>query len=183
MVIRKFLLSIAVLGVASMASALTSVLTLRSSAIQKGKTIPLEQVFNGSGCTGQNISPDLEWSGAPKNTKSFAITVFDPDAPTGSGWWHWIVFNIPANVNRLARGAGSGKAQLPEGAIQSRNDYGQIGYGGPCPPPGKPHRYIFTVYALKDKLPLDAQASGAMVGFQLNHLKLAVGRLQARFGR
>ena len=151
---------------------MASTLTLKSNAIRKGKSIPIEQVFNGSGCDGQNISPDLEWSGAPKNTKAFAVTVFDPDAPTGSGWWHWIVFNIPANVNHLALGAGSGKAPLPEGAIQGRNDYGQFGYGGPCPPPGKPHRYVFTVYALKEKVPLDENATAAMVGFNLSHLKL-----------
>ena len=133
----------------------------------------------------QNRSPALAWSNAPAGTKSFAVTMYDPDAPTGSGWWHWVVFNIPANVTSLPTGAGDPAANLlPAGAVQSATDFGAYGYGGPCPPPGKPHRYIFSVFALKvDKLPLDTRASGAMVGFNLNANALAKASLTAKYGR
>ncbi len=126
------------------------------------------QLFNGSGCNGRNQSPQLSWSNAPAGTKSFVVTLFDPDAPSGSGWWHWVVFDIPADIHTLPTGAGSpGQTGLPASAVQVRNDYGAMGYGGPCPPPGHgPHAYIVTVYALGvERLGLDAQASPAMVGF------------------
>ena len=136
-----------------------------SAEVHKGATIKNEQVFKGFGCTGDNISPSLSWTGAPKGTKSFAITVYDPDAPTGSGWWHWVVFNIPASTTSIPKNAGDVNAKLmPEGAIQSRTDFGADGYGGPCPPKGaKPHHYHFTVFAVDvDKLPdaADHNASG-----------------------
>jgi Raf kinase inhibitor-like YbhB/YbcL family protein len=133
-------------------------------------------VFSGFGCTGGNKSPALAWSGAPADAKSFAVTVYDPDAPTGSGWWHWVVFNIPAGTTDLKEGAGDAKgALLPAGSVQSVTDFGQPGFGGPCPPAGdKPHRYIFTVHALKlEKLPLEPSASGAMVGFFLGQNTIA----------
>ena len=159
-------------------------LTLKSKAIRAGKTISNAQVYNGFGCKGKNISPDLEWSHAPKNTKAFAVTVYDPDAPTGAGWWHWIAFNIPAHVTHLNLGAGSGQSTLPTGSIQGKTDFGMSSYGGPCPPVGdKPHRYQFRVYALKAKIPLNSSASGSMVGFYINQLKLAEAQLQARYGR
>jgi len=151
----------------------------------KGK-VGMEQVFNGFGCTGGNISPELEWKGAPKETKSFAITVYDPDAPTGSGWWHWLIFNIPSSVSKLPANAGKPDAGLaPQGSVQSRTDYGQPGYGGPCPPVGdKPHHYIFTVFALKvDQLPLKEDASGALVGYYLNQNALGKAKLTATYGR
>src|SRR3954465_14424129 len=115
------------------------------------------------GAGGQNVSPQLSWSGAPAGTKSFALTLYDPDAPTGSGWWHWVVYDIPATATELPQGAGSGKAPLPAGTVQGKTDFGAAGYGGAGPPPGdKPHRYVFTVYALKvDKLDLPADASPA----------------------
>lgn len=129
-----------------------------------------KQEFNGFGCDGDNLSPQLSWSNAPSGTKSFALTVYDPDAPTGSGFWHWVVFNIPANEQNLVTGAGSldGKL-LPAGAIQSLTDYGIKGFGGPCPPLNHgPHRYIFTVYALKtDQLAVNADTNAALVGFNL----------------
>lgn len=153
-------------------------MTLKSTDIADGKKIAMKHVFNSFGCTGENVSPALSWANAPKDTKSFAITSYDPDAPTGSGWWHWLVFNIPADVTSVASG------ETPKNAIQSRTDFGGPGYGGPCPPPGKPHRYIFTVYALKvEKLDLDANASGAMVGYYLNQNKLAKASITAKFGR
>jgi Raf kinase inhibitor-like YbhB/YbcL family protein len=158
-----------------------------SSPVAKDKgTIGNEQVFNGFGCTGGNVSPELVWENAPKETKSFALTVYDPDAPTGSGWWHWVIFNIPPSVTKLPANAGKVDSGLaPKGGIQSVTDFGTPGYSGPCPPQGdKPHRYIFTVHALKvDQLPLKAEASGAMVGFYLNQNRLAKAMFTAFYGR
>jgi Raf kinase inhibitor-like YbhB/YbcL family protein len=113
-------------------------------------------VLNGFGCKGQNVSPALQWSNVPPGTKSLALQVYDPDAPTGSGFWHWTVYNIPADVTGLARGAGNSPAALPAGAFGGNTDFMDTGatggngnYGGPCPPVGdKPHRYIFTLFAL-----------------------------------
>jgi Raf kinase inhibitor-like YbhB/YbcL family protein len=157
-----------------------------SPALKNEGNVGLEQVLNGFGCAGGNVSPELEWKNAPKDTKSFAVTVYDPDAPTGSGWWHWVIFNIPASVNKLPSNAGKPESGVaPEGSIQSVTDFGKPGYGGPCPPVGdKPHRYIFTLYALKvDQLPLKEDASGAMVGFYLNQNVLAKATLIATYGR
>lgn len=145
-----------------------------------------QQVFSGFGCTGKNISPLLLWKNAPSNTRSFAITVYDPDAPTGSGWWHWIVFNIPATVTQLAADAGNpAKDFAPKGSIQSVTDYGKPGFGGACPPVGdKPHRYVFTVYALKvEKLELESTSPPAMVGYYLNQNALAKASLISYYGR
>jgi hypothetical protein len=154
-----------------------------SPEIKSGGKIGNEQVFNSFGCQGANVSPALNWKGAPAGTKSFAVTLYDPDAPTGSGWWHWVVFNIPATAAGLAKNA-SATNQLPVGSIQSRTDFGTPGYGGPCPPPAKPHHYQFTVYALKvDKLPLDEGASGAMVGFYLHQNLIKKTVLTATYGR
>lgn len=159
---------------------------LTSPTIKDQGTIGNEHVFKGFGCDGGNVSPELRWERAPKDTKSFAVTVYDPDAPTGSGWWHWIIFNIPPSVTSLPASAGKPDGGgAPQGSVQSMTDYGQPGYGGPCPPPGdKPHRYIFTVYALKvDQLPLKSDASGAMVGFYLNQNKLRKASFIAKYGR
>jgi len=161
---------------------------LASTEIKNHATIQNEQVFKGFGCTGDNISPSLSWTGAPKETKSFAITVYDPDAPTGSGWWHWVVFNIPPSTTSIPKNAGDVKANLmPAGAIQSRTDFGADGYGGPCPPKGdRPHHYHFTVFAVDvDKLP-DAQndsASAALVGYDLNFHTLGTASIVAIYGR
>lgn len=159
---------------------------LRSSDVKANEPVPTEQVFDGWGCTGKNVSPALEWSGAPAGTRSFALTVYDPDAPTGSGFWHWQIFNIPASVTKLAKGAGDPKALLaPAGSVQGRNDYGSIGYGGPCPPPGDaPHRYVFTVFALKtERIELDATASAAVIGFNLNANVIARATFTSTYGR
>lgn len=158
-------------------------LVLKSKVLSPDKKMNEAQVFDSFGCTGGNQSPDLEWSGAPKETKTFAVTVYDPDAPTGSGWWHWVLYNIPANVTSLEAGIGATKKALPAGAKEGRTDFGKAGYGGPCPPPGTPHRYIFKVYALKDQITVDAEASPAMVGFNINQLKIAEGVLEAKYGR
>lgn len=130
-----------------------------------------KQVFNGFGCTGLNISPDLYWENPPKDTKSFAITMYDPDAPTGSGWWHWLVFDIPNTVTNLVEDAGNfEKKLLPKDIIQSVTDFGKAGYGGPCPPQGHGfHTYIITIHALKvEKLNLNATANPALVGYMIN---------------
>ena len=143
--------------------------SLKISSVEKNKNMNNRFVFNSFGCNGENISPELTWSNPPKGTKSFAVTMYDPDAPTGSGWWHWTIVNIPLSAMTLQEGAGNDPAKLPPGAVQGRTDYGKAGYGGPCPPPGKPHRYIFTVYALKvEKLEIDENSSGALVGFNVN---------------
>jgi Raf kinase inhibitor-like YbhB/YbcL family protein len=179
-------LLLAVLFIVSSPFAAAAGFTLTSPQIKAGGTIANAQVFNGFGCKGDNVSPALTWSGAPAATKSFAVTVYDPDAPTGSGWWHWVVFNIPASTTHLAKGAGNPSAGLaPVGAVQSRTDYGKTGYGGPCPPVGdKPHRYIFTVYALKTPiLKLDDNAPAAMVGYNLHQNMIAKATLTATYGR
>lgn len=157
---------------------------LASPELKPGQTLPPAQVFSGFGCEGGNLSPALAWHDAPAGTKSFAVTVYDPDAPTGSGWWHWVVYDIPADAAGLPAGAVV-KAPLPAGAKQARNDYGSRDFGGACPPPGdKPHRYIFTVFALKvDKLEVPEDASPALVGFMLNANRLGKASFTARYGR
>ncbi|MFT8644099.1 kinase inhibitor [Gluconacetobacter sp.] len=158
--------------------------TLTSRAFKDGERLPDAQVFDGMGYRGGNISPPLAWSGAPEGTRSFAITMYDPDAPTGSGWWHWVAVNIPATVTALAAGAGSGDADLPEGAFMTRTDFGGNVYGGAAPPPGPAHRYIFTVHALDtETLSVPSDASGAMVGFFLHSHSLGSASLTALFGK
>lgn len=158
---------------------------LTSSEVKQGQEVGMSQVFNSFGCTGKNISPELSWSGAPAGTKSFALTVYDPDAPTGSGWWHWLVFNLPPDTKTLPTDAGNPQTgKLPQGAISNITDYGTAGYGGPCPPQGdKPHRYIFTIYALKDKLPLDGKTSAAMVGYYIGQNKIGSASITATYHR
>lgn len=158
-------------------------LVLTSSDFTDGGTLPEAQVLNGFGCSGANTSPALAWSGAPEGTKSFVLTAYDPDAPTGSGWWHWTVANIPVEVTGLPAGASS--AALPKGAVEGRTDFGTPGFGGACPPDGAPpHRYVFTLYAIPEAtLPLDANASGAMVGFYANAMALESATLTATYGR
>ena len=160
--------------------------SLSSPSIKPGSTLTEAQVFKGFGCEGKNISPALKWSGAPKDTKCFALTVYDPDAPTGSGCWHWVVYNIPASATELPEGAGAadGKA-MPAGAVQGRTDFGTAGFGGACPPPGdKPHRYIFTVHALKtEKIDAPADASAALVGFMINANRIGKASFEAKYGR
>jgi Raf kinase inhibitor-like YbhB/YbcL family protein len=167
-------------------AALAQSFTLSSPTIKPNARLTDEQVFSGFGCTGKNISPALAWKGAPAGTKSFAITVYDPDAPTGSGWWHWVVVNLPADVTSLPAGAGDASGgQLPAGAQQVRTDFGQPGFGGACPPKGdKPHRYIFTVHALKtDKLEIPVDATAALAGYMINANRLGQASFTARYGR
>ena len=155
---------------------------LTSPDMTEGKPMAERHVFNGFGCSGGNVSPALAWRDAPAGTKSFALNVYDPDAPTGSGWWHWVVFNLPATASGLP--AGAAQAGLPSGAVQSRTDFGAPGYGGPCPPPGAPHRYVFTLHALNvDSLPLTPDSSAAMVGFMVNAHSLGKTSLTVPYGR
>lgn len=147
------------------------VFTLTSPDIKNGSTLSEQQVLNGFGCTGANVSPTLAWQNPPAGTKSFAVTVYDPDAPTGSGWWHWVMFNIPADTRKLASDAGNpASAKAPAEAVQSLTDFGSPGFGGACPPAGsKAHRYVFTVHALDvEQLDLPATAMPAMVGFMVS---------------
>jgi len=158
--------------------------TLSSKTLGGQATITEE--FGGFGCTGENQSPQLSWAKAPEGTKSFAVTMYDPDAPTGSGWWHWLVFDIPANINELVTGAGNIDLNTaPKGAIQSITDYGIKGYGGPCPPEGHGiHQYVITVYALKtDKLELNESTNPAVVGFHLWNNTLAKSSIVTYYQR
>ena len=175
----------AVLGALSFAGpSFAGKFTLSSKSIADGKVIDKKFVFNSFGCTGDNKSPELTWTKGPAGTKFYAITAYDPDAPTGSGWWHWLIVNIPESTTSLAEGVSGDASKLPAGSLETRTDYGKAGYGGPCPPAGdKPHRYIFTVYAVKDKIPVEADASGALAGYYIQANKLAEAKLTGKFGR
>jgi Raf kinase inhibitor-like YbhB/YbcL family protein len=181
---KQTLLAAALIGAASLAQA--AGFTLTSPDIKPNSSIDKKFEANVFGCSGENKSPALKWSGAPKDTKSFAVTVYDPDAPTGSGWWHWSVINIPASTTDLKADAGNvSGANLPQGAKQVRIDFGVAGWGGVCPPEGdKPHRYIFTVYALKtDKLDIPADATAALAGFMINANQIGKASFTAKYGR
>lgn len=184
--LKKLAIAMTIMTLAATSAMAGDTFTLSSSKFKEGERMGADQVFSGFGCTGKNISPELEWKNAPKDTKSFAVTVYDPDAPTGSGWWHWVIFNISKDITKLKENAGDPALNLaPKGSIQSMTDFGKPGYGGACPPAGdKPHRYIFTVYALDvEKLDLEPSASGAMVGFNLNQHSLAKTQLTVLFSR
>ena len=164
-------------------------LVLTSHSFKEGERLALDHVLSakfGFGTDGGNKSPQLAWSGAPAGTKSFALTCFDPDAPTGSGFWHWVVVNIPADVSELKLDAGNpSSGLLPKGALQTRTDFGKPGYGGPCPPEGHgPHRYVFTLFAVKQEaLPVTVDTSAAVVGFHLHFGTLAKTSLTGLFKR
>ena len=166
-------------------SVLSDSLTLTSTDIAHGHFMNKSQEYQGFGCSGGNLSPQLAWSGAPAGTKAFAIFAYDPDAPTGSGWWHWQLVNIPANVTSLASGAGdSTNKRIPKGSLQLSNDYGVDGFGGACPPKGHgAHRYQFTVYALSKHLELPNNASSALVGYLVNAHALASSTIEALYKR
>lgn len=173
----------------TLAGAAGSVLAfeLTSAEVKAGGGIALEQVFKGFGCEGGNVSPSLTWRKAPKDAKSFALLVHDPDAPTGgAGWWHWVVFNIPASATGLDKGAGTADgAKLPAGSRQAKTDFGAPGWGGPCPPAGHgSHRYMFTLHALKtDKLDIPEGASASLAGFMINANSIGKATLMGRYAR
>ena len=159
-------------------------LDVSSDDLEHDARLPDEHVADVMGCTGDNQSPHLSWSGAPEGTQSFAVTCFDPDAPTGSGFWHWVLFDIPATVTELPTGAGTAPEfkGLPPGTTHARTDYGTKAYGGAAPPPGDPHRYVYTVHALSvDSLGVDSDTSPAVVGFNITANTLARGHIVALY--
>ncbi len=155
-----------------------------SNSLKEGSTVPDKYVFSGMGCTGENLSPPVQWKDAPTDTKSFAITVFDPDAPKIGGWWHWAVVNIPSDVNALEEGA-SNNNKLPSNAIEVETDFGDKHYGGPCPPQGdNPHHYIFTVYALKKpEVHLSPNSTPGSIKHDLEHDCLAKSSFTVEYKR
>lgn len=163
--------------------------TVTSTDFVDGEHLALDHLLAGSfgfGCAGGNRSPALSWRGAPDGARSFAVTCYDPDAPTGSGFWHWIVLNLPLEVTELAAGAGSGPdGDLPDRAVQVVNDFGTVGYGGPCPPPGHgPHRYLFRVHAVSiEALAVDGATPPAVARFQLHAHTLATATVTGRCER
>ena len=158
--------------------------TVTSEDVTDGVLMTENQVYNSFGMSGQNISPQLSWSGFPAQARGFAVTCYDPDAPTTSGFWHWLVIDLPASVTSLAAGAGASDAALPGGAFHVRNDYGTNDFGGAAPPQGdEPHRYIFAVHALDtDKLGIDGTVTPAVAGFNLRFHTIARGLLIPVYG-
>src|SRR5271157_1050244 len=151
-------------------------MNLSSTSFHDGSQIPAEYT-----CSSAGISPQLAWSSPPAATATLALIVTDPDAPRGT-WVHWVLYNLPAGTRALPEGLPA-LGQLPDGALQGRNDFGEIGYGGPCPPPGSPHHYIFTLYALDAKLNLPEGATRAQVEAAIQGHILASGRLVGLYQR
>jgi Raf kinase inhibitor-like YbhB/YbcL family protein len=180
----KYLMGAALSALVASPALAEDAFQLTSPDISEGQQLDNQFVLNGFGCEGGNVSPALEWTGTPEGTKSLVVTAYDPDAPTGSGWWHWVAFNIPANVSSLVQGAGSTGGAMPEGAIQSLTDFGTPGFGGACPPAGEVHRYQFKVHALGvEALGLDENASSALVGFMTGANTIATAELTAVYTR
>ena len=152
------------------------VLEVSSPAFQEGDRIPAKYT-----CEGQDVSPLLAWSEPPVGTQSFALIVDDPDAP-GGVFTHWVLFNIPSDSRELPEAVPT-RAQLPSGALQGENDFGKIGYGGPCPPPGRPHRYQFALYALDQLLDLKAGVSKKQLLDAMRGHILAQGQLTGTYER
>ncbi|MQR01031.1 YbhB/YbcL family Raf kinase inhibitor-like protein [Glaciimonas sp. GS1] len=155
-----------------------------SDDVKNGRLVN-EQVLNGFGCNGGNVSPHIVWSGVPKGSKSLLVTIHDPDAPTdGLGWTHWVIANIPPTITELAKGISIDSSKLPAGAVQTNTDFGKAGYGGPCPPVGSAHRYIVTVNALKvEKLAVDANSTPALVAFMANGQSLGKASFTSLYQR
>lgn len=173
-------------AICTVAQAKDKPFTISSTSWKDGEAITASHIFNGFGCNGENISPQISWKNLPQNTKSLSVTVYDPDAPTGSGWWHWVVYNIPTKVRSLAPGEGKqGQSTLENGAIQGGTDFGTTGYGGPCPPAGdKPHHYILTVNALDvEKLELSGTPTAAMINFYINQHSLGKATMTGLYAR
>lgn len=183
---RAFALARVAMAVAAMHATLAQSgekFTLTSSDFNDGGKFGSRQVFNDAGCNGPNQSPSLMWRNAPEGTRSFAITIFDRDAP-GRGWWHWAVANLPANVTSLPENASASGALRKLGAVEARNDFNVDGYGGPCPPPGNSHHYIITVYALRvDALSLVQGRPAALFDREISGLVLGSAQLTVTYGR
>lgn len=159
------------------------IFSLSSENFSDGGKIGAQQVFNAAGCNGPNRSPELSWRNPPAGTRSFAVTIFDRDAP-GRGWWHWAVVNLPARVTNLPENASASGALRPLGAVEARNDFNVDGYGGPCPPPGAPHRYVVTVYALRvDSLRLVQGRPAALFDREIGGVVLGRAQLSGTYSR
>ena len=158
--------------------------TVTSDDVAHGELMSNNHVYNSFGMSGENISPQLSWSGFPAATQSFAVTIFDPDAPTGSGFWHWLVIDLPATTTSLPSGAGAGDLSLPDGAFHVRNDYMSKDFGGAAPPQGDPpHRYVIAVHAVDTgKLGIDSDVSPAVAGFNLRFHTIGRGLLIPVYG-
>ncbi|MDR5777826.1 YbhB/YbcL family Raf kinase inhibitor-like protein [Caballeronia sp. LZ065] len=167
----------------SRAAAADTAFTVTSADLAPGKPIGRELLFDQAGCTGGNRSPQISWRGAPANARSFAVTIFDPDAP-GRGWWHWAVAGIPGGTERLPNNASASGVLRKMGAIEARNDWDTDGYGGPCPPPGKAHRYVVTVYALdSNDLRLRQGTPALMFEHEIRTMAIATAQLTFSYGR
>ncbi|WP_298362728.1 YbhB/YbcL family Raf kinase inhibitor-like protein [uncultured Litoreibacter sp.] len=177
--------TLAILALIASSTSSWAEMTLESDSFEANGTLSEAQVFNSFGCSGKNQSPHLKWSGAPEGTQSYVITVFDPDAPTGSGWWHWTVFNVPAGVTQLPEGWSGSEIASVGNIVQGRTDFGFSAFGGVCPPSGaSPHRYVFSVYAMPQKeLPINSDASGALVGFYALSQNIDFAEITANYGR
>lgn len=160
-------------------------MNLRSSSFSDGGTIPNRYVLKGMGCTGENMSPQLSWDDVPSGTKSFAVVMHDPDAPKSGGFYHWVMFNIPADTRELPEGEGAKHlGKLFSGTVLGHSDFGSNEYGGPCPPPGSRHHYHITVYALDtEKLPLDKSTAGARLESMASQHTLAKAEIVGLYGR
>ena len=175
--------SLAALAALSAAAALTApaaAFELASTSLRADGHFAAAQAYDHDGCGGANISPELHWSGAPAATRGYALTLFDPDARGGRGWWHWLVIDLPPTLHGLAEGAA-----LPAGALAWRNSFGAAGYGGPCPPRGDaPHHYVLTLYALRTAAVRPPPAAdAAQVAALLQAEALASTRLVGRYAR
>ena len=161
-----------------------SIFTVESTDFGRKSMVANKHVFNGFGCSGNNVSPQISWKNVPKGTKSLTMTMYDPDAPTGSGWWHWVVYNIPATATQIPSHI-LDTTQLPAGSIQGLNDFSTHNYGGPCPPKGdKAHRYIITLHALNiERLDLPENASPALIGFMSNANSIGKATLTVKYKR
>lgn len=182
----KTLLAACLSTLALAATASAAPFTLKSTDFKNGAALSDKASFNSFGCSGENVSPELEWANPPAGTKSFALMVRDPDAPTGSGWWHWVVYNLPADAKTLPAGAGKAdNSAIPKGTAQGNTDFGAPGYGGPCPGQGSGiHHYVFTLFALKvDKLDIPTTATAAFVGFNVVANSLGKATLTGLYSR
>lgn len=176
----RILPTLAATAILACSTATAADFSAQSADLKPGATIAPAQVYRGYGCQGNNTAPQIAWRNAPAGTRSFALTLFDPDANAGKGWWHWLVVDIPASAKSLSAGG-----KLPQGAFSLHNDFGEAGYGGPCPPPGdKPHHYVLTVYALDtDHLPLTATSKPDTARATIEKHALAQASITARYGR